>query len=164
MNSEKELFGIASGLLDTFKYQKAIEFFTKVLEINPANAEALNLRGLANFKLYNAEQALTDFSRATELDPQNHNAWYNKGEILRFKKDPKGAEYCYRQADMIYPDSFNYTTGLIRVSFTLKRYKDAIGYCNRILKEAPADDIALYYRGISYGKLKMFNDAIKDFL
>jgi len=107
---------------------------------------------------------LLDLSRAIELDSTNHSAWFNKGEILRFRKETKDAEYCYWQANSIYPDSFDYITGLVRVHITLKKFRDAITYCNRILNEAPANHIALYNRGFCYGKLKMFKEAIKDFL
>lgn len=164
MNSEKELFDIATGLLDTFKYQRAIEFFTKVIAINPSNAEAFNLRGISNFKVYNIEQALADLSHAVELDPSNHSAWFNKGEILRFRKDIKEAEYCYRQANSINPDSLDYVAGLASVHMRLKKFRDAITYCDRILIESPADHIILYNRGYCYGKLKMYDEAIQDFL
>lgn len=164
MNSEKELLEIATGLFDTSKYQQAIEFLTKVIVINPSNSEAFTLRGISHFKLYNIDQALIDLSRAIEIDHTNHRAWYCKGEILRNRKETKEAEFCFRQADSIYPGSLDYITGLIRVHVTLKKYRDAITYCERILKEAPADHIALYNRGYCYGKLKMYNEAIKDCL
>lgn len=164
IQSEAELLKIGIGLLDTNKYKKAIEFFSQVIEINPANAESYEYRAIASFKIYDVESALADIQKALELDPENHNAWFTKGEIFRYKKEYEQAEFCYIQADKIYPDSFVYLTGLMQAASPQKKYSEAIGYCNQILKESPLDDIALHYRGHAYAKQKNYAAAIKDFL
>jgi tetratricopeptide (TPR) repeat protein len=164
MQSEEELLKIGVGLLETFKYKKAIEFFTQVIEINPANPDSYEYRGIARFKIYDVDAALNDLDKAVELKPENHQAWYTKGEILRYKKEYALAEYCHLQADGIYPDSFVYLTGLIQTASAQKKYAETIGYCNQILKESPADDLALSYRGLAYARQKNYAPAIKDFL
>ena len=164
MESETEIIEIGTGFLESFKYKKAIEFFTRAIEINPSNSQTFELRGIAWYRILEIENALADISKAIELDKQNHNAWYNKGEILKYKKHYTEAELCYKEADYIYPGSFFYITGLIQTSLALKKYPEAIKYCNQILKEEPADHIALYNRGIAYSKQINYQLAINDFL
>lgn len=85
MQSEVELLKIGTGLLDTFKYQKALEVFSSVIKLNPENSEAYELRAIANFRILNIESALEDISKAIQINPDSHQAWFNKGEILERK-------------------------------------------------------------------------------
>lgn len=164
MQTERELINIASGFLETNKYLKAIEFFTIAIELNPLNAESFELRGIAWFRIFDIEKALTDITKAIELDPDNHRAWYYKGDILKYTKQAQDAEICYLKANELYPDSLFYLTGLIETGVALKKYDNALNYCNQILNEKPADKIALYYRGFINSMKKNYKAAIKDAL
>ena len=53
------------------KYNKALENFNKVIEMNPAYIEAYNKRGMCYYELKKYRNALTDFDRAAQLDPNN---------------------------------------------------------------------------------------------
>ena len=164
METEEDLIKFGVGFLNTNKFIKAIDYFTQAIELNPKNSETFELRGIASFQIFNIEQALNDTSKAIELDMNNHRAWFNKGEILKFKKEYTEAELCYTQADKLYPDSNFYLTGLIQTKKALKKYDQSIEFCNRILKEYPSDAISLSYRGMSYAGLLNYPLAIKDFL
>lgn len=164
MQTEEELIKFGVGFLDTNKFIKAIEYFTQAIELNSKNSGTFELRGIAWFQIFNIEQALNDTSKAIELDIKNHRAWFNKGEILKYKKEYTEAEFCFSQADKLYPDSNFYLTGLIQTSKALKKYHQTIEFCNRILKERPSDAISLSYRGKSYAALLNYPSAIKDFL
>jgi len=164
MQSEEELIKIGTSLLETFKYKKAIEVFTDAIKMNSFNSEIYTLRGMANYQILNIEEALADFSRAVALDPSNHQAWFNTGEILWQRKEYNEAYACYLEADRIYPDSLFYLSGLVLTSHALKKYSKTINYCNQILKEKPADAFALWHRGAANGQQRNYNGAIKDFL
>ena len=66
-------------------YEKAIEYFTKAIELKPDYAEAYFNRGLAYFKTgsyYNREpyeKAIQDFTKAIELKPDFVDAYYHRG-------------------------------------------------------------------------------------
>ena len=164
MQSETEFLNIGTGFLDTFRYKKAIDYFTKAIEINPKNSQIFELRGIAWFRIFNIDQALNDTSKAIELDEENHAAWYNKGEILKFKNEYEAAEACYNQANKMYAGSFFYLTGLIQTCYSQKKYNETIEYCNQILNELTTDDIALSYRGLAYAKQLNYTLAIRDYL
>jgi len=164
MISEIELMNIATGFLDTNKYKEAIEFFTKVIDINPANSQAFELRGVAWYNLNDPERALQDSDLAIQVDNENHPAWYNKGLLLMHKELYTDAEFCFKEADKLYPDSLSYITGIIQTTFRQKKYEASIHYCNQILKEYPADKIALKYRALNYAAQLKYMPAIKDYL
>ena len=164
MPFKQELIQIGIGFLDTGKYEKAIEYFTKSIETDPNYSEAYEYRGIAQYKILKIPEALTDLNKAVKINPQNHNAWFNKGEIHFFRKEFIEAEACYLKANETYTGSFFYLSGLAEVSLKLKKYQPALNYCNEILKDAPADAIALTFRISAYAGLKNYNNAIKDCL
>ena len=49
------------------EYDKAIENFSKAIEINPKYAEAYNNRGLAYEKLGDTQNSIADYSKAVEF-------------------------------------------------------------------------------------------------
>ena len=61
------------------KFQKAVEEYTAILELEPGNTEAYGNRGLTYTQLDEIALAVEDFSRLIELDPEDAKAFYNRG-------------------------------------------------------------------------------------
>ena len=59
--------------------EEAITHFSKVIELDPANAKAFVNRGVAKGTLGRHLEALADFDKAIELDPANAKAYFNRG-------------------------------------------------------------------------------------
>lgn len=57
---------------------KAIEDYSKVIELNPAHAHAFSHRGNAYFDTGNHDAALKDYTRAIELKPDYADAYFNR--------------------------------------------------------------------------------------
>ena len=75
---------------DEGDYDRAIEAFTKAIELNPNYAVAYNNRGLAYNNVGEFDRAITDYTKAIELKPDfveayNHryDAYYAKGDCDR---------------------------------------------------------------------------------
>ena len=71
-------FSIAFLLIDADP-EEAIIYFGKVLELDPANANAYVNRGVAKGKLGRHGEGIADFDKAIELDPANVKAYVNRG-------------------------------------------------------------------------------------
>lgn len=75
--------GIAS--YNERNYDKAIEYFTKAIELDPNNTRLYRNRGLAYYgrsaqnRIDPNDEAIADFSKAVELDPEYVDAYYNRG-------------------------------------------------------------------------------------
>jgi|GEM_PF-5942440 len=48
---------------------KAIDYYTRAITLNPKSSAAYHLRGIAYYKKGNKEQAIQDLRRAVELNP-----------------------------------------------------------------------------------------------
>ena len=72
------------GLEATFKhkYDEAIQYFDKVLEIDPKNIDALNNKAAALTKLAKYDEAIQYFDKVLEIDPNNAIALSNKKIVI----------------------------------------------------------------------------------
>ena len=60
-------------------FEKAIEYYSKAIELNPQFFQAYNNRGNAYRALKQYQDAINDYDEAIELNPQSANAYYNRG-------------------------------------------------------------------------------------
>lgn len=105
-------------------YDKAIEDYTKAIELNPNFADAYYNRGLAWVAIKEKEydKAIKDYTKAIELKPDYADAYYNeRGLAWKAKGKYKEAINDYTDAIKIKPDFANayYNMGLAR-----KEYND----------------------------------------
>ena len=61
------------------EFQKAVEEYTAILELEPGNTAAYGNRGLAYTQLGEIALAIEDFNRVIEIDPEDAKAHYNRG-------------------------------------------------------------------------------------
>ncbi|PKY53589.1 hypothetical protein RhiirA4_499290 [Rhizophagus irregularis] len=61
------------------KYDEAVTYFTKAINIDPENIHNLNKRAIANFVLQEYDKALLDVDKVVQLDSSNNLAYYYKG-------------------------------------------------------------------------------------
>ena len=65
-----------------FRYDEAISYFDKVLEIEPDNVDALNNKGVSLGNLQQYKEAISYFDKVLEIEPDNVDALNNKGAAL----------------------------------------------------------------------------------
>ncbi|NYT01385.1 MAG: tetratricopeptide repeat protein [Methanosarcinales archaeon] len=83
MSKEKVLLHKGMDQVKRGEYELAMEYFSRVLEINPENPEAWNNQGVALFRLGQVEEALASWDRAVEFAPENMEALRNKAFVFR---------------------------------------------------------------------------------
>ena len=73
------LLAVANVSMDIGNYTGAIEYFDKVLAIDPNDVDALNSKGVALDSLGNYTEAIEYFDKVLAIDPNDVDAIYNKG-------------------------------------------------------------------------------------
>ena len=68
-------------------FDEAIRLYSRVIDENPKNAQALFYRGVAFRSKGREDQALSDFEKAAALNPELVEAIYGKGLIYLHKKN-----------------------------------------------------------------------------
>ncbi|MDY7005242.1 MAG: tetratricopeptide repeat protein [Cyanobacteriota bacterium] len=84
---EQEIYKQAIAKSRAGDYQAAIQYFSRVIEINPNFAEAYYGRGLANFDLGNNKEAIADYTQALTINPNYIDAYLARGIAKLAVKD-----------------------------------------------------------------------------
>jgi tetratricopeptide (TPR) repeat protein len=131
-------------------YQQAIEYFDRVLAIEPNFLEALNYKGVALLDLRRHQEAIEYYDRALAIDPNYLEALNNKGNALVGQERILEAIEYYDRALAI---DANYVKALINKGVTIDNTggdtQEAIEYYDRALAIEPNDIDALYNKAIA---------------
>ena len=86
------------------KYEDAVKFYDKAIDIDKEYTKAFNNRGLAKLKLKDYEGAEDDFITVLVLDPSNVTVRINLGNLEIRRNDPEQAIFYLSKAIEINPN------------------------------------------------------------
>ncbi len=152
------------------EYEKAIECYKKVTQINPKDAEAWNNKGVAYDKLGDYKKAIKCYNKVIEIIEINPEielkyvcaeAWYNKGIVYHKLKDYKKAIECYNKTIKINPEHVDawYNKGIAYNK--LKNYRRALKCFDKVTKIRSIDVKAWLNKGVIYDELRDYKKAIE---
>ena len=103
----------------------AIKDYTKVIKINPKEANAFYNRGLAKKNINDFSGAIKDFTSSLKINPNDKEAYYMRGKSKDGNKDYKGAIEDLKKAIKVDP---NYVEAHTEIGFVYpKRLNDQKG-------------------------------------
>ena len=120
---------------------KAITTYEKALELEPNNAEAVMKQGLVNYNAKLLQDAVNDWTKATNLDPKYGPAYF---ELFQFYITPKknqlswdnAAQYLQKYMEVADPaDKMKNEYYLAAIAFYKKDYDAAINKAKSILPQ-----------------------------
>lgn len=116
-NSEEALYGRGLWYQDRGQLDKAIQDYTTIIQINPANKSAhFNLGYIHQIYLKVYPEAVKHYSRAIEADPKYAEAFYNRALCYEAVGNLNAAVSDFKSALMIRPVYPPAEEGLKRVS------------------------------------------------
>jgi serine/threonine protein kinase/regulator of sirC expression with transglutaminase-like and TPR domain len=159
------------------RFKDASEFGAtlKTLSINttPASAEtealsvqdsrAYNRRGLAHASTRNYEQAIVDYTRAIELDPDYAEAYVNRSTAhLLMANYGQAVTDCHKALELAPDFVAAYTNR--GIAYTgLRDYDQALADYHQALELAPKNVYAFYNRGNTYLWMGQYQEAITNY-
>ena len=116
MDLGKEYGQEGATLLALGRYEEAIVYFDKALEIDPNDADSWGSKGSALQQLHRHEESLMCFDKAIQINPLDADSWHKKGMALWFEvcevgddKKGKEASRCFKEAIQLDPNYKNRT-------------------------------------------------------
>ena len=151
------------------KFEQAISYFDKVLEIEPNHVDALFNKGRALVQFGRTNEAILYFDKVLEIEPNHVDALFNKGRaLIQFGKldQPdkleEGMSYVERvlEIEPNHVDALSYKGDeLIRTG----KYDEAISYFDKVLEIEPNHVDALFLKGIVFARNDNFYEAMSYF-
>ncbi|MCP4536738.1 MAG: tetratricopeptide repeat protein [Chloroflexi bacterium] len=145
------------------KWREAIEAYTRVIRRAPDNAEAYKWRAAAYGGLGNRDQAVADYTKAIELDP-NPTLYHWRGNAYRGLRDYDRTIIDYTKALELAPSNAHIYFDRGEVYYhRLGNYERAIVDYNKAIAIKPSHDYFYYGRGSYYYALEDYDQALADF-
>lgn len=138
-----------NGLVSRFlkKYDDAITFYSKAIELDPANPGLYSSRGEAYWQMKEYEKSIQDYSKALDLDNLDVDKFF-QGPFDEISK-------------MILPAVKNYTRGITVPEEDLQTFLE--DSCKKIINRFPQIPVGYLYLGIYYLAKNNYTDAINIF-
>ena len=80
----------------------AVKYLKEAIDKYPRNANAHNLMGNCQDCLDKLEDAIASYDTALQLDPENAEAWFNKGMTLKKKGQINESTQCIEKCINLY--------------------------------------------------------------
>ena len=91
-SSSEELLEEAQEAIDAESFDEAIDIVWEVLEDDPDNADAYNLLAYSQRNLEHTDEAMENYNRALEIDPEHKGALEYQGELFLLLDNRTAAE------------------------------------------------------------------------
>ena len=131
--------------------------YSKAIEIDPEDYNAINNRGLIKNELKDYEGAIADFIKVIEMNPKDDFAYNNRGNSKFYLKDYEGAIADYTKAIEINPKYLNAYNNRGNSKLELKNYEGAIADYTNAIEINPENSNAYAYRGMAKERLEKRN-------
>lgn len=134
-------------------YYGAINYYDKMIELDPKNSAIYSLRGMIHQKLNLVELAIEDYTNAIKLNPNDSNNYTMRG-IARMRLGDKDGAY----TDLTKAIDINKQKGTPQalpycvrglINLLKKNDKAAIEDTTQSIKLQPKNPQAFHYRGLS---------------
>jgi tetratricopeptide (TPR) repeat protein len=140
----------AMGAYDEYQKgnkEKAIELYSKAIELDPNYALAYNNRGAVYAGLNEHERAIQDYNNALDLDPNDPDLYHNRGLSYGYLRDYERAIQDCNKALELDPKFVRAYTNISELKIITGKYKEALVSIQKILPLATTTEhkaIGLY--------------------
>ncbi|MDR3160582.1 MAG: tetratricopeptide repeat protein [Spirochaetaceae bacterium] len=140
------------------RFEDAINFYSRILEMNPGNSIASLIykhRGMANFAQSHYDEAVRDFTESLELDPKSYKAAYYRGVVKSVEQNYSGAIDDFSLSLAINPYQNFCLYRRSQAYYHLGDYPQALADCEASLILEPDSLQVKKFKGFLLDKLKM---------
>jgi len=102
-NELTSMLSVGSDFVNNNQYQKAVEIFTKVIELDPNWAEAWNKRATVLYMMGQFEKSQNDIDEVLKLEKRHFGALAGQGLVNIKLENYEKAIMSYEEAMEIYP-------------------------------------------------------------
>ncbi|MGD1904699.1 MAG: tetratricopeptide repeat protein [Leptolyngbyaceae cyanobacterium] len=136
----------ADELFQQGRFNDAVRWYTKVVQIQPSDLAAWFKLAMAQENLNHHEAALTAYDRVLQHQPDDYLAWLKRGKILEILQRFEGALAAYDEVLRLQPDNYWAWNDRGQVLEKLDQLETAITSYNRAVQLKADFQLALANR------------------
>jgi tetratricopeptide (TPR) repeat protein len=148
---------------DVVTLEKAPAYYTAIINHNPSDMWAVNLRATAWHEKGELDLAIGDYDELLRLDPNNPMAYSNRGGVWADKKEYGRAIADFDQAIRLDPNNVGAFHNRGTVWGIKHNYDQAIADFDQAIRLDPNDAFAYRGRGIAWRAKGEYDRAITDY-
>lgn len=153
----------ALNLIKELNFSEAKELLNQILLNEPDNVEANKSLGLCNVNLNLYNEALFNFKKALDNDPEDALSWYYFGTIMEAKNDLPSAKNAFLKVIEYRKDYADAYKNLAVVYLKTQEHDKIIEFSQKLISIAPEDYQAYYVIALAYMGIKNYDEAIRLF-
>lgn len=187
-SAPRDLAQAAADHLKSGRYEDALKTIDRLLETEPRNADALNTRAQALFKLGRREEAAGALVKGIEASPDSLTLWHSKAVMEQ--EEGKAKQACRSAMDLVeisqhtltesplvdqgrkmiaafeatgaFPNARGYLgwLGLGCASMKAGRAEDALEFFDRVIDAASANPCGFRWKGRAFTQLGQLDEAL----
>lgn len=132
-------------LLEAGHYEKALEIYSRVVQLSPSNADAHNNLGVLLLALKRYEEATSALKSALSINPMHAEAHYNIGESLALQGQKNECIPYYETTLTLKPTHIGAKKKLSFAYYTLGKLDKAAEIYRQWLEQEPDNPIARHH-------------------
>lgn len=141
------LEALSRGYLATYRLHRALACLDSWLALQSDNTQALLWRGQTRLLLDRREDALADYRRVVEVDPEDEEGCRKLAELLLSSHQADQALPYFLRWRQRQPNDPEVLLGLAQCQAELARTDEAMSLLDRLLSAEPRNAVALALRG-----------------
>ncbi len=130
-------------------YDRAVNLFTRAIQLDPRNAEIYHNRGMAYAYLRRWREAIDDFTRALQYEP-HPSSYEQRGNVYGSMGDKRAARQDWEHALRMDARRVLPLLNLGWLAFEERNLNEALDYLNRALQVEPTMAQAYLHRAKVY--------------
>jgi protein O-mannosyl-transferase len=144
-------------------WKNSITLFDHTLKVTGPNWLIYNNRGTSHSNLGNYRQAIEDFTRAIQINPDYAESYYNRGRVQCYLGSYRQAIEDYTKAIEIKQSNADEYVGRGIAYKSIGDYQRAIDDFNKAIEISPGYAHAYGNRGNAYSSLGKYRQAIEEY-
>lgn len=144
------------------EHETAIKFFERAVQIDPDFAYSYTLLGHELVITEELDKAMSCFRTAILKDPRHYNAWYGIGSIFSKQERYYLAEFHYKHALEINPQSSVIMVHIGAMQYSQNKTQQALQTLDAAIAADPKNPLPKFHRGSIYFQCGRYKEALVE--
>lgn len=144
------LMSQARKLYFSREFLKAADIVGRAIALSPEDPDLLNTGGVFLRAGGRSAEAVWNYRKALQRQPENAGFWSNLGNALTDLKQLDTALACHGRAIALQPDNAEFHRNMAHALITASRHQEALESLNHALRIAPGNISARFDRSMAY--------------